>query len=386
MTIIERARRCVETRPAAIEGSGTGNSTTFSVAALLVWGFGLAPAEALPLFLEYNARCDPPWDVPDLERMMASVLHRAHDKPRGHMVGDGTHERGAAAAVEIEPARPRRRKFELEALQRVQDPELAMPMTEWRRWLRARSTVDPQGLTAGAYLDGLYRPGEKILVFLKMWGTQGDFGRVIGQRFYRLGRSPDAQPELCDLPGGSAEGMTFLMQPVDGRWHPKVGKPELSRRTSASVTRWPYILLESDAAPLDMWLNAIVRARIRICSIASSGGRSLHALVRVDKECEADLVAELQHKDAQETLAVLGCDAQALHGMVYPRLPGTWREGKRIGKRGPDGKPLKDDRGKTIMHFVPFGSGRSMQTLLYYNPSPDLGRSIAEGVIFEREG
>ena len=86
----------------------------------------------------------------------------------------------------------------------------------------------------------------------------------------------------------------------------------------------------------------------------------------------------------EETLAVLGCDAQALHGMVYPRLPNTWREGKRMGKLDREGKPVNGPNGRRVMTFVPFRDGRAKQALLYFNPSPERGRCIQEGVVFER--
>lgn len=278
-----------------------------------------------------------------------------------------------------EPQRKRARDLMLERLKEAQDPDLAMTMAQWREWLKARSVCDPRSVTPETYLDALYRPGEKVLIFQKMWGTQGDFGRQIGKGTWKLGKFKGDPPTRIEkLPVTSPEGMTFLMQPVDGEWHQKSGSNELSRRTRASVTRWPYLLLESDKAPLEMWLNAMVRARIRIVSITASGGRSLHALVRVDKESEDELNAELAKADAKETLAVLGCDAQALHGMVYPRLPNTMREGKQMAKLDNAGKAIKGPNGRTVMGFVPFRDGASKQALLFFNPYAEIGKSILD--------
>lgn len=386
MDLIERARLLVAGRPAAIEGQ-SGNATTFGVACVLVWGFGLSPAEALPVMQEYNARCEPPWSERELARMLNSVMKYSHEKPRGYLAEGGKHGTDEATAAPEAPVRKKARELKLDALKAAQDPGLAMDMRQWREWLRDRSPVDPREVTPEQYLDGLYRPGERVLIFNRMWSSQGDYGRVIGERTMELAQTPEGKPKLLQaLPPGSPEGMTFLMQPVDGKWHLKGGTAELSRRTKASVTRWPYLLLESDKAPLEMWLNAMVRARIRICSITTSGGRSLHALVRVDKDTEEELIAELKRGDALETLAVLGCDAQALHGMVYPRLPNTWREGKRMGKLDREGKPVNGPNGRRVMTFVPFRAGRAKQALLYFNPSPERGRCIQEGVVFERAG
>lgn len=386
MTIVERARACVATRPPAIEGQG-GNATTFSVAMLLVWGFGLSPSEALPVFLEYNARCEPPWEERELLRMMHSVLRRGTDKPRGHLVGEGEWERGAAHYEPIAVKRKRQRAVSLDQLKAAQDPALALDFASWRPWLLGRSPVDPRAVTPEQYLDALFRPGERVLVFNRMWGTQGDYGRVCGERTLALGALPKEKHRALErLPEGSPEGMTFLMQPVDGQWHPVAkagGKVELSRRSEPSVTRWPHLLLENDKAPHELWLNVLVRARIRIVSICLSGGRSLHAVVRLDKATKAELLAELECEDALETLTVLGFDPQAARNcMSSPRLPNTWREGKRVGKFDQAGKPLMKN-GRRVMEFRPFQDGRALQRLLYFNPAPEIGRSIAEGMIFE---
>lgn len=387
MTIIERARACMLTRPPAIEGSG-GNSVTFGVACMLVWGFGLEPDQALTLMLEYNQTCVPPWPQRDLERMCRNAMNFRHDKPRGHMVGDGMHEVGRVEAAA--PVKHRKKsKFDLEKLKQAQVDGLPTDMAGWRAWLGARSAYDLPTVTPGVFLDALYEPGEKILVFNRMWGTQGDYGRVIGKEWWKLGQTPyEKAQRVQELPKGSPEGMTFLMQPTNGKWHPVTkaeGRVEMSRRTKLSVTRWPYILLESDKAPHELWLNAMVRARIRIVAIIASGGRSLHALVRLDKETEGELLQEVKDPDNEELLTLLGCDPQAMHGMVYPRLPNTWREGKRMTKLDAEGKRITDGRGKAVMHFVPFKFGASKQSLIYFNPGAERGRCIAEGLIYERE-
>lgn len=387
MTIIERARLCMATRPPAIETRG-GNATTFSVASMLVWGFGLEPDEALPLMMEYNARCEPPWTVRELERMLTSVRHRSHREPRGYMVADKNAERGAVPEMD-EPKKRRKPNFNLDRLKKAQAPGLPTDLAAWRGWLAKRCAQDLRAVTPEAFLDGLYTPGEKVLIFSKMWGTQGDYGRVIGQASYKLAQAPGLHPERVErLPGGSPEGMTWLMQPVNGKWYPVVkprGQVEMSRRTKKSVTRWPFILLESDKAPHELWLNCMVRARIRIVAIIASGGRSLHALVRLDKETEDELLGEVKDADNEELLTLLGCDPQAMHGMVYPRLPNTMREGKRMTKLDSEGKRVMGPNNRPVMHFVPFRHGASKQALLYFNPAPERGRSISEGVIFDRE-
>lgn len=61
---------------AKIEGAVSGlrgHDRTFRVACVLVRKFGLTPEQAWPLFLEWNARCDPPWSEAELTHKLESA-------------------------------------------------------------------------------------------------------------------------------------------------------------------------------------------------------------------------------------------------------------------------------------------------------------------------
>jgi hypothetical protein len=66
---VYRARQWIRKVPGAISGQG-GNKATFRVACHLVQRFGLSAAEAMPLFLEWNDTCQPPWSFRDLSRKL----------------------------------------------------------------------------------------------------------------------------------------------------------------------------------------------------------------------------------------------------------------------------------------------------------------------------
>ncbi|MFO0799185.1 MAG: hypothetical protein U0804_17085 [Gemmataceae bacterium] len=83
--VIARARAYLRRVPGAIQGRG-GDNHTFRVACILILGFGLTVAEALPLILEWNPTCEPPWDEDKLERKL-----READKqpgPREYLLTD----------------------------------------------------------------------------------------------------------------------------------------------------------------------------------------------------------------------------------------------------------------------------------------------------------
>lgn len=383
MTIIERARLCLATRPAAISGAG-GHKATFSAACLLVHGFGLEIAEAMQLLQEYNGRCDPPWSEAELLHKCRSALTFAHSTARGHLVNDKRAERGTLPAyVPAEQRKKVKHDFNLERLERIQRADLKVD----EAFLRARSPQDPREVTREGFLDGLFHAGELVLVFNSL-RTTGDFIRRIPSAAgaggtFKLGKSPDDRAlERVELPAGSPEGMVFLVQPVDGKWRPVRGAARMSRRTRDSITRFPFMLLESDKAPHALWLNFIVQLRLPIVAIVTSGGRSIHALARVDASSYDEWI---ECADAARDLLVeAGCDGQALHPVVYMRFPGSTRAGKVRGRRDSQGAPILDRRGRPVMDLEPFPGGPAPQKLLYYNPAAAMGEPIAEGLTYER--
>ena len=107
---------------------------------------------------------------------------------------------------------------------------------------------------------------------------------------------------------------------------------QLGRRHAACVARWPYLVLESDEAPADMWLRALVQLPLPIVAAYTSGGRSIHALVRVNAESKAEW--DGVRDDLVPIVCPLGADAGALSAVRLSRLPGCLRH----GKRAPEGK------------------------------------------------
>lgn len=86
----ERARDYLARVPGAISGQA-GHDATFHAACVLVNGFALSAGEALPLLMEWNASCQPPWSEAELRHKLASAEKAHHRKARGHLLSRGTH-------------------------------------------------------------------------------------------------------------------------------------------------------------------------------------------------------------------------------------------------------------------------------------------------------
>lgn len=198
-------------------------------------------------------------------------------------------------------------------------------------WLMARSPVP---VTAGMrgiapdFFETLYEAGEKVLVFTE-FASQGQFGYHVGHGGWRIGKTRGVKPVKSDLPLGAAEGVWYLCNPVCGEWrinHANVnfkGEPKWGRRHGDCVTAWRYLVLESDVASPELWLKLLVQLPLRIAAIYTSGGKSLHALVRVDAASKAQWDAERNTLVA--LLAPLGADAAAMTAVRLTRLPGCLR-------------------------------------------------------------
>ena len=148
-----------------------------------------------------------------------------------------------------------------------------------------------------------------------------------------------------------------MTNPVSGEWviQPATspgGAAKWGRRHGACITSWRYLLLESDTAPEELWLKALCLLPLPISAIFTSGGRSVHALVRADaiSKPELDQVRDV----LRQTLGPLGADCAALSAVRLARLPGCLRLGK------------KDDAGRYHRHPKP-----PLQRLVWLNPETD---------------
>lgn len=350
-TIIERARKYVAAMPPGVSGSGRHNATV-AVANVLLHGFGLQGNDAWALLVEFNERCQPPSSEAKLRhRLEVSRNFQNDGKPRGWLC-DANDEYGKTAAAPAKPAPKPRAKAEY-------DPERLKRFSgHWAQrvdlvWLANRSAIDPATVDSEGFLKALYAPNENVLIFNKCnrEGAQVTQGEAMWP----------AEPP----PTTGQYGVWFLPQPVDGQYHPnprnidkKTGNAKSSRRSEESVTDWRYLVLESDSAPLREWLGVLVQLPLKICAIYTSGGRSVHALVRVNAKTKGqwdEMKSECFSKDAAagRFLVTNGLDVGVLSAVRLSRLPGAMREGKVVNEN----QYLRFERPE-------------LQKLLYICPSP----------------
>ena len=293
------------------------------------------------LLRDWNGSCVPPWSEADLIYNIKSAAGATHREARGYLLGANA---GAAPHPCPLPIAERVRKpeFKPEILKRV--AQQTSEIKDMVRFICERSPVRAETQDSASVLRRLHRrgAGEKVLVFTDM-NSQGQF-------LWEADKSDALQNH--HLPTGD-DGVWFLPQPVDGEFHPNPRlEDKLSRRSEESVTAWRYVVLESDKADADDWLRCLVQVPLRISCICESGGRSIHALVRVDAASKPDwdeCVGAIK-----PILITLGADRGALSAVRLSRLPQAKR-GERVQRllylnAQPSGLPILNQTTQEVLY------------------------------------
>jgi hypothetical protein len=257
-------------------------------------------------------------------------------------------------------------------------------------WFMERSPVDPRKVTPGEFIENVFLPGERVVVFTEFKGP-GDFLWEVGRGGFRLAGERGVKAVRSKLPvDGGASGVWYLCNPVDGLWHanPRRGG-RYSRRSMESVTAWRHLVVESDEEKIlklksfalkdgakvlegnagdlakaeellagaggqkwatammecperwgaeaevlwaqsrampGLWMRLLAMLPLPIKAIYSSGGDSWHALIEVNMETKADFDTYLRN-GAKRTLPLVGADPGAMTPVRLSRLPGCTRRG-----------------------------------------------------------
>ncbi len=311
---VARARAYVDKIPGAVSGAG-GHARTFAVARALITGFCLSESDALRLLVEYNARCSPPWSENELGHKIRSALTTPSDKPRGWLLGDGCLIPAARSTVS-RPCQAQR----IDPATATENYLKGFRAGECELW-EASPIRPPDDWRADgiALVSALYLPGEQINFvtdYLESSGKARPVGN--GQTFER--DELIVHWRKAGMPRSDAGGW-LRMNPVDGHGI-----------ADANITAFRFALLECDCVPLDLQLSLFARLPLPVACILTSGGKSLHAWIKVD----APDVDEYRRIAARmlALLARFGVDSKNKNPSRLSRLPGVQRG---IGKEG-DGR------------------------------------------------
>lgn len=314
MELDERIIKYLCACPPAIAGN-QGHTTTLLVANALYNGFALDETQMVHFMGIYNERCSPPWSEKELLHKISEASKSKHPKPRGHLLGNGTFKKAEFNQASIPPKVAPKPKVAIDPCTFIENFLKGRTCAEADLWeaspLRPPDDFQEDGVFV---LENLYSPGE-IINFVTDYkiaklpdGTEKANPIGYGQSLERN--------ELIDLwslgmPKSKAGGWQ-RMNPVDGHGI----KDE-------NVTALRFVLLEFDSIPLDLQLRLLGHLPLPISLIMSSGGKSMHAWVKVDAPTQADY--EAASNTLLNMLERFGLDPTNKNPSRLSRLPGVTR-------------------------------------------------------------
>lgn len=175
-----------------------------------------------------------------------------------------------------------------------------------------RSPVNPTGLTSSQYLDAVFRPGESVVIAER----QDDPGRV-----YVAGSGSAWVNGMR-----SDSGILYLSNPTNGQ-RIQNADGRMSLRSETNLTCFRHLVLESDRTIPILWVRAMVQIALPVVAIYTSGGKSVHFLIRVDAADKVEYLAAVDR--LRPGLVRLGADPVSMSGVRLTRLPGAMRGERR---------------------------------------------------------
>lgn len=187
----------------------------------------------------------------------------------------------------------------------IHEPTDWNPKNELIRYLSLFDSTENVGYVTETWeKDGKFLP------------TKGCFDRTAGELSQLLSKCHD----ICDVIGdyNHAAGAWIRFNPLDGKGV-----------SNANVTEYRYALVESDKTELEKQ-NAIIRMlELPVAALVYSGGKSLHAVVRIDAANydEYRKRVDYLYKVCEKNGLIV--DAQNRNPSRLSRMPGIERGGKK---------------------------------------------------------
>lgn len=197
-----------------------------------------------------------------------------------------------------------------------------------RNWLEGQEVSEPDNWSPAedliTYLETLFEAGENVGYVTETWEkdgkylpTKGNWDRTAGELIAGISRcNGDIGRVIGDY--NPAAGAWIRFNPLDGQGC-----------KNENVTEFRYALVESDSMAIEEQ-NAIIRElELPVACLVHSGGKSLHAIVRIDAGTydeyrkRVDYLYEVCRKNGLEI------DRQNRNPSRLSRMPGVLRNGHK---------------------------------------------------------
>jgi len=280
--------------------AGSGVHAHLMTAANLAAIAGLPPAEAEARIIQTMPR--PPSPASEV----AAAIRKAY----------GEHKPGEKYAPrQIAVPKPKALPMTREAFIRKGD---GAEECDWWEASPYRIDWEPGPRDALALLGALYAPDEFLFIGERYGGGEGV--QTAGDWMRRIESGEPCPPH-------------FIPNPLTGREHP-LPDGKLSKRGDSAVVSFRFAVAEFDGMSkpeqLAFWWG--YRAA-PIVALIDSGGKSIHALLRVDAPSREAWEADVEQRLFSRVLCPLGCDAACRNESRLSRLPGHFRREKNQWQR-----------------------------------------------------
>ena len=253
----ERARKYLSRIPDSVEGQ-QGHNALFRAAAILTNGFAFNESEALELLKEFNvSKCSPPWSDKDLERKVRDAAKKNGRKPRGHLLGSDRRHLAPLRSIPQPPA---------PVVQAVVASLKDLPELPEAPEVKA----NPE-LTITHFLAACFEPGESVQIETPASLTKDMKARPMGKGTVRTSYDWNERVGIDPILDGGPGGSFIRINPVLN----EEGK-------DSSVQHHRHVLLEWDTDSKVEQLERIMRSKLPVSAIVDSGGKSIHAWVKVN--------------------------------------------------------------------------------------------------------
>ena len=274
----DRILRYLDKCAPSVAGAG-GHAQTYTVACTLYNGFALTVDATLDYLRMYNERCQPPWSEQELEHKASQAAKATHTKPRGHFM-DGKDADDDWQAFTKPTVKPKATPLTLNA-------DMANKLPE------------PLPSPTIALLNAAFREGETVCIESAIYAdrdlqqslddasTESSFladceadgvwppARPSGRAMFKtreqwnkiFTKSPDS------FAGGGLPGVFVVLNPFPAG---------TKQRTNDDVEQFRHVLLEFDTISKEAQWSVIRDSNVPCSAIIDSGGKSIHAWVRVD--------------------------------------------------------------------------------------------------------
>ena len=255
-TPFDRAARYIAASKPAISGAG-GHDQTIGVAVALYHGFNLSEQETWMLLQTYNMKCSPQWSERELKHKLKEAMKPDDRHQRGWLLNDQQGElaprkRGVQSVTQSG-------KFKVDLGHLATVPENETFTTE-QLLLNCFKMDEVICITneVGQDEDGRYFPASRGTFQTVRWWLETFFGP-----------NPTDREMFRDRP----QGAYIRINPM---------KPDDYSGRDDAVSVYRHVLVEFDTRPKEEQYAIFKQSKLPISAVIDSGGKSLHAWVRVD--------------------------------------------------------------------------------------------------------